>query len=216
MLKTVLVVWALAAAPAGAAEFSLAQVDAPVAADKTLIHALGAGALAPTAPLLDLQGRPYDLAAAIKAGPTVLIFYRGGWCPYCNLQMGQLVQLEPKLNALGVKILAVSPDKPAKMAESVERHKLNYTLLSDSRLELARRFGLAYEVPAATRLNLRLHGIDLQGYSGESHHWLPVPAAYVIDTDGRIRFSFFDLDHTVRIDPDLLYTTVAHIVGNRP
>ena len=175
-----------------------------VAENPETVKPLDVGAQAPDGPVRDLDGHARQLRSYFDR-PAVMIFYRGGWCPYCNDQMETLMALEPKLEALGYRILALSPDKPERMRESLEKHKLSYTLLSDSRLDLARAFGLAYRVGAMQSTALWMHGINLEGYSGESHRWLPVPAAFVIDTKGTVRFRYFNPDYTVRVDPDALY-----------
>jgi peroxiredoxin len=189
----------------GPALLAADDLPADVAGAPEQAQPLGVGAQVPDGPVRDLAGGTTTFHAALAGRPSVVIFYRGGWCPYCNLQMGQLISLEPRLQALGYQILAISPDKPEKMRESIERHKLNYTLLSDSRLDLARKFGLAYRISRLVRLSLALHGIDPEGYSGETHHWLPVPAAYVVDPSGKVRFAYFNPDYTVRVDPEKLY-----------
>jgi peroxiredoxin len=185
----------------GAADSGL---PSDVAENPETVKPLDAGAPAPDGQVRDLDGH-MRLFHSYLDRPTVVIFYRGGWCPYCNSQMETLMAWEPKLEALGYRILALSPDKPERMRESLEKHKLTYTLLSDSRLDLARAFGLAYRVGAIQSTALWLHGINLEGYSGESHRWLPVPAAYVLDTKGIVRFKYFNPDYTVRVDPNALY-----------
>lgn len=95
------------------------------------------GARVPTTTLRTPDGKAFDLGAAFAKRPTILIFYRGGWCPYCNAHLGQLQALEPKLLGLGYRILAVSPDRPEKLAQSVEKGRLGYTLLSDSAMAAA-------------------------------------------------------------------------------
>ena len=194
------------------AGFSLNAADAglppDVAENPETVKPLDVGALSPDGTVRDLDGHVMQFRSYFDR-PAVVIFYRGGWCPYCNAQMETLMAMEPKLEALGYRVLAVSPDKPERMRQSLEKHKLTYTLLSDSRLDLARAFGLAYRVGAMQSTALWMHGINLQGYSGESHRWLPVPAAFVIDTKGIVRFRYFNPDYTVRVDPDALYHAAA-------
>jgi peroxiredoxin len=194
----------LAIAPVGPLSAEVPQ-EKPVADKATDIHPLGVGNQVPDGSLRDLTGKTVHFSDLIHRKPTVVIFYRGGWCPYCNLQMEQLMKLEPRLLGLGYQILAISADKPEKMGESLEKHKLNYTLLSDSKLELARSFGLVYQVDPKTLEKMKAFHVDLEAASGETHHRLPVPAAYVVDSKGHIRFSYFNPDIRVRVDPDKLF-----------
>ena len=196
---------ALLALPALSLPAADPGIPADVARSENAVKPLDLGERVPDGPVRTLDGTTTSFRSALGSKPSVVIFYRGGWCPYCNIQMEALMGLEPKLQALGYQIVALSPDKPEKMRLSLEKHKLTYTLLSDSRLDLARSFGLAYKIGSLQSLALTLHGIDLEGYSGESHHWLPVPAAYVIDATGTIRFKYVNPDYTVRVDPQALY-----------
>lgn len=194
----------LAIAPLGALPAETPQ-ERPVADKPTDVHPLGVGDQVPDGTLRDLAGKKVRFYDLVHHKPTVVIFYRGGWCPYCNLQMEQLMKLEPRLLGLGYQILAISADKPEKMGESLEKHKLNYTLLSDSKLDLARSFGLVYQVDPETVDKMKTFHVDLEAASGETHHRLPVPAAYVVDSNGLIHFSYYNPDIKVRADPDKLF-----------
>jgi peroxiredoxin len=168
------------------------------------IDPLPVGALVPAVGLRAIDGKAVELSALLKGRPTVLIFYRGGWCPYCNLQMEQLMGIEPELLRLGYQILAISPDKPAKLLESLDKHHLNYALYSDHGYAAAQAFGLAYQPDPATVEGMKKHGVDLQAASGDARGWLPAPAAYVIDPLGRARFVFTNPDIRVRVGADEL------------
>ncbi|MFO7653574.1 MAG: peroxiredoxin-like family protein [Candidatus Krumholzibacteriia bacterium] len=150
-------------------------------------------------------GAAFDLNAAARAQPTVLIFYRGGWCPFCSRHLAQLQTVQQDLSALGYQILAVSADRPAKLTAPVEEHDLEYQLLSDSTMAAARALGIAFEVPDETVQKYKNdYNIDLEADSGETHHQLPVPAAIVLDREGMVRFIHVDPDYRSRIDPELL------------
>ena len=168
------------------------------------VHPLTVGAQVPDGPLMTLQGKKVHLAALLSQKPAVLIFYRGGWCPYCNLQMGQLVKVEPELKKMGYQVLAISPDKPQKLRESLQKHQINYTLLSDRTMELTGKFGLAYRVGQEQLMTLQKYGKDLDSNTGNGLHLLPVPAAYVVDAKGIVRFVYYNPDITVRVDPNAL------------
>lgn len=118
--------------------------------------------------------------------------------------MGQLREIEPKLSRLGFQLFGISPDRPAKIRESIEKHKLSFRLLSDSQMAAARAFRVAYKVDDATLKQLRDYNIDIEEASGEKHHLLPVPAVFVMGTNGLIQFEYVHPDYKVRIHPDLL------------
>jgi peroxiredoxin len=123
---------------------------------------------------------------------------------YCNLQLGQLQTMEAELLDLGYQILAISPDRPEKLAESVAKHKLSYTVLSDHAMNAARAFGIAFRVDDQTLELYKGYGIDLEAASGETHHMLPVPAVFVVGTDGVIKFSYVNPDYKIRLEGDAL------------
>ncbi len=116
----------------------------------------------------------------------------------------QLQTILPKLAELGYQVIAISPDRPEKLRQTVRQQKLAFALLSDSKLEAARGLGIAYRVDAATLQALAGFGIDLQAASGEDHQRLPVPAVFVIDKTGKIAFSYVNPDYKQRLSPDVL------------
>jgi peroxiredoxin len=134
----------------------------------------------------------------------VLIFYRGGWCPFCNKHLGQLQQAEPQLRELGYRIVAVSPDRPEKLKESTDKGGLSYTLLSDSSMVAAQAFGIAFEVDAPMLEKLASYNIDIEADSGETHHLLPVPAVFIVGKDGVIDFSYANPDYKTRLASEVL------------
>ena len=145
------------------------SAENPVPTSAQDIKPLGIGAPIPDLKLQTPEGKAFDLNEAIAKKPAVLIFYRGGWCPYCNTQLGQLQTIEPELVRRGYQILAVSPDRPEKLGASVEKHKLAYTLLSDHSMKAARAFGIAFRVDDETYGKYKGRGIDLEAASGERH-----------------------------------------------
>lgn len=177
------------------------------------VHALKTGDSIPKVTLTNPDGLAFDLNKVIKNQPTVLIFYRGGWCVYCNRQLSDLRNIETSLQKLGYQIIAVSPDSPEKVREYLEKNKTYYMLLSDSDASAIKAFGLAYQVDPATFDEYKnKFGIDLEAYSGKNHHILPVPAAYVIDQKGKIRFSYVNPDYRVRVNADALLLAAKEAV----
>ena len=203
-MKFITLTLALALGLAAAAGADDAVRPIPETAEET--HPLAVGASRPSVTLQTAAGAAFDLAAAVRRQPAVLIFYRGGWCPYCNVHLGQLQEAEADLRALGYQILAISPDRPEKLAESVEKLQPDYVLLSDRTMAAAQAFGIAFRVDDATLEKYKGFGIDLEAASGETHHLLPVPAVFIVGTDGRIRFAYANPDYKVRLSPEELLT----------
>jgi peroxiredoxin len=118
--------------------------------------------------------------------------------------LGQLQSIAPQLVDLGYQIIAISPDRPEHLRESLEKNKLGYMLLSDTKLAAAQAFGIAYRVDDETFAKLKSFGLDIEAASGEKHHLLPVPSAFVVDGDGKISFAYVNPDYKTRVDPDVL------------
>jgi peroxiredoxin len=123
----------------------------------------------------------------------------------------QLREIEPELKGLGVQLLAISPDRPSKVRETLDKHKMGFTLLSDSEMIAARAFRVAYKLDDQTLQELRKYNIDVEDASGQQHHMLPVPAQFLVATNGVIQFEYVNPDYRVRIDPDLLLSTARTI-----
>jgi len=191
-----------------------AQGDATLAEPPAARSApLGEDDPAPVATLLTPAGDRVNIRQAYRNGPTVLIFYRGGWCPYCNAHLSDLATIEPELRDLGFQIVAVSPDRPEELRETLDEHELGYQLLSDQDMVLARAFGVAFRVDDETLTKYESYGIDLQAASGRSHYQLPVPAVFIIDRAGAIRFSHRDEDYTQRLSGEALLAAARRIAA---
>lgn len=138
--------------------------------------------------------------------PTLLIFYRGGWCPYCNAHLGQLRTVQPTLLEMGYDVLFLSADRPERLIPSLKEKDLPYTIVSDAEMNASRAFGIAFRVDDATVANYKKWNIDLEQASGQTHHELPVPAVFIVDRGGVIRFAHWNPDYKIRIDPQQLLT----------
>ena len=161
---------------------------------------IGVGTDAPDAGLRDLEGKDVTLHAIIAGKPTVLIFYRGSWCPYCNAHLSDLVTVEEELRSLGYQIVAISPDRPEELNRMTAAGHLDYRLFSDPQAEAMKKFGVAYRLDDATVTNYKQkHNVDLERSSGQTHHILPVPAVFILDRTGKIVFVHADPDYTVRM-----------------
>jgi len=182
----------------------------PESADR--VKPLSVGSDVPDVSVVQADGTSVNVRDLITQ-PTVLIFYRGGWCPFCNMHLGQLQEAHAELVKSGYQILAISPDLPAKLAESVEKGELGYTLLSDSSMAAAQAFGIAFRVDDATLEKYKGYGIDLEAASGESHHLLPVPAVFIAGTDGTVKFAYANADYKIRLEPAALLAAAKGAAG---
>lgn len=198
-MKTLVLCAALAAAPL----LSVAAHAAPAASSDAVTPAL-IGTHLPALTLRGVDGKPFDLNAAVAKAPAVLVFYRGGWCPYCNAQLAGLAKSADQLRALGYQIIAISPDSPAELSVTIGKNKLDYTLLSDSKAQAIDAMSLSYVVDNKTLEQFKNYGIDLEKSSSETHHILPIPAVYLVSKSGQINFSYVNPNYKVRLSGDVL------------
>ncbi len=176
-------------------------------------HALREGQPAHDFSLPDAQGHTVRLHACLAEGPVVLSFYRGGWCPYCNLELRALQQVLPDLQARGAHLIAVTPETPDHLADTVREAGLDYSVLTDLHDQVAQHYGLAFTLPEALRALYTQWGIDLPGRNGDDSYSLPIPATFVIDTDATIRAAFVNVDYTQRMEPTAIIRALDALPG---
>lgn len=173
--------------------------------DPAKVTPLKVGERAPSFSARTTDGTVRTFEAGHYPKPTVVIFYRGGWCPYCNTQLSDLRLVEPKLRQAGFEVVFLSTDRPQILYSSLKAEKITYTLLSDSDLAAANAFHIAYRVDGQTLAQLKGYGIDLDSTTGKPLHELPVPSVFIIDRTGTIRFVYSNPDFTVRLGADALW-----------
>jgi len=185
---------------------TLAAHTAPesIPTDAREVNPVEVGATAPDVPLTRSDGTEVMLHSLTQNEPIALVFYRGGWCPYCNTQLSSLGAVESDLRELGFDVHAVSVDRWEKVADARESADFAYALYSDASARAAKAFGLAFRVDGDTYQRLLGYGINLEEASGETHHILPVPAVFLIDQSGRIRFRYFNADYKERLSGEAL------------
>jgi peroxiredoxin len=159
---------------------------------------LKVGDKAPDASLPDVSGKTESLGALFSQGPTLLMFYRGGWCPYCNLQLHEYSVAKPEFDRHGVRIVAISVDKPSEEAKMQAKHGVPFPMLSDSKLLAHQAYRVVHVPGDDERKGMAAYGIDLAAYSGESHGDFAVPAIFLIDRDSTVRFVHVDEDYKTR------------------
>lgn len=178
-----------------------AKAAESIAESDILETALQVGDKAPMFELPDAFGKVVRLADVLENGPAIVTFYRGSWCPFCNLELRALQQLLDAAHAAGATLVAISPNRPDESLGLIDKHELTYPVLSDLGNEVAKQFNLVYEVEPGLVAHYREIGRDI-GEMNQSEVWeLPVPATYVIDKTGVIRYAFVDLNHRVRAEP---------------
>lgn len=162
--------------------------------------ALKPGDPAPDFTLPDATGKPVGLAARLREGPVVLKFYRGGWCPYCNLELRAWQRALPELRALGAQLIAVSPETPDNSLSTQEKNALTFTVLTDAGSRVAREYRLAFRLSPELQALYESRGRDLAQWNGGD--WtLPVPGTFVIGKDRRVALAFVDADYRARLEP---------------
>ncbi len=159
---------------------------------------LPVGAIAPSALLKDSEGRTVHLRDLSKAGSILLVFYRGGWCPYCNFQIRELTKAFPEYLQRGVRPVAISVDRPEESAKTQATHAIPFPVLSDPDLVAHRAFNVVHHAEDAEVARLKGFGIDLERASGKQHHEIAVPSLFLIDQKGVVRWSHADEDYKVR------------------
>lgn len=164
-------------------------------------RALAAGDRAPGFSLPSAIGQTVTLDGLRSDGPVVLTFYRGAWCPYCNIALRALQQHHDAIAARGARLVAVSPQIPDESLSLTEKHALAFDVLSDIGSDTAKQYGLAFDLPDDLGAVYDRLGFDLQRVNAGHPRTLPLPATYVIDREGTIRWAFVDSDYTRRAEP---------------
>lgn len=158
------------------------------------------GDQAPNFSLKNAKGEAVQLSDYLAKGPVVLTWYRGGWCPYCNLTLRHLQAALPDFQAAGAQLLALTPELPDKSLSTQEKNELVFEVLTDKNLEVARQYGIVFKLTdeVATVYN---KNFSLEDYNGNDSDELPLAATYVIAADGTITYAFLDAEYRRRAEP---------------
>jgi peroxiredoxin len=159
---------------------------------------IAVGQKAPDATLDDVTGKKQKLSDLYKAGPTFVVFYRGGWCPFCNLQLHDLAAAKADFDKRGIKLVAISVDKPSEEAKTQAKDGVPFPMLSDSKLVAHKAFKVVHATGADEQAKLASFGVDLGAYSGESHKNFAIPSVFLVDKGGVVRFANVDEDYKTR------------------
>lgn len=166
------------------------------------------GQQVPSVMVTTAENKSANLTEVIKNKKTILFFYRGGWCPFCNTQMGQLKAIEGQLSKLGFQLIGISTDSAEDLQKSIKDKSLDYQLLSDYNSSVSQAFGLAFfssqKVTDRYLAKMKLTNPLQKNQAGEPRLVLPAPAVYVIDSKGLVQFNYVNPNYKVRLDEELL------------
>jgi len=195
---------------------ALADEMAAIAASADKIHPVQTGEMAPGFTVRTVDDEPFVFDPTNLDAPTILITFRGGWCPYCNMHLSELRHVVPELQANGIDVLFLSGDRPELLYSSLKLETqedidgLGYTILSDANIEAALALGIAFKVEDKNVSRMEGRGTDLDDSSMANFRALPVPAIYMIDKTGKVVYSFVEADYKVRLPAnDLLKAAEA-------
>ena len=160
--------------------------------------------------LKNASGNTVRLSDALAQGPVVLTWYRGGWCPYCNLQLRALQQYLPEINALGAQLIALTPELPDNSLNTQEKNELSFEVLTDQDNAIAREYGLVFKLTPEVSVYYK-DAFDLEVYNGNTTDELPLAATYVIAQDGTIQYAFLSADYRERAEPADLIEALKNI-----
>lgn len=157
------------------------------------------------------DGSVTELSKLYADGPVVLNFYRGGWCPYCMLELQSYQKMKGEFDKLSAQIVAIAPDTYKEIEKTKRKYNLDYLMISDEDNRIAKRLGIAFKVDPKTLGHYQTFGIDLDASQGNSEKVLPMPGVYVINQQGIITYAFIDPDYTFRAAPDEVLAAVKKI-----
>ena len=160
------------------------------------------GDRAPSIVLSNARGETVDVSALLKKGPVIVTFYRGGWCPFCNLELRAFQRLLPDIEAAGASLVAIGPEKPDDSLSTAEKNALTFEVLSDVGQKVGRAFRLVYDFSDELKSAYNGFGLDIPAKNGTAGEWaLPISATYIIGRDGVITYAYTDADYRDRADP---------------
>lgn len=195
------------------------HADVPVAATADQVQPLQAGDPAPRFIVETVDSEPFDFDPAKLARPVVILTFRGGWCPYCNMYLSDMRHVIPEIRDMGVDVLFLSGDRPELLIDSLKSETrediagLDYMILSDADAQAAVALGIAFKASDRTIQRRQEKGQDIDASSMDRHGVLPVPAVFAVGTDGVIAFSYVNADYKVRLPADDLLSAARMIAA---
>lgn len=169
-----------------------------------IARGLQAGESAPDFTLTDALGKEIRLSEELANGPVILTFYRGGWCPFCNLQLRAYQEFLPEFRELGASLIAVSPQSPDNTLSQQEKERLTFLVASDTEGRVAEQYRVLYEVTGSLKSLYEKFNLHLPEYNASSRWFLPVSATFVVDRSSIIRYAHIDPNFMRRLEPDTI------------
>ena len=197
-------------APPGRAALYEAKIE-ELRAEFASESAIGVDDPAPDFALPNATAKSVVLKDLLRSGPVVLTFYRGGWCPYCNIQLRAYQGVLPEITGLGGRLVAISPQLPDNSLDTVNKNALTFDVLSDVGNKVARQYGLVYALPEEIRSALRSNNKPLPSINGDESWELPVPATFVVASDQHVALAHIEVDYRKRLEPEGLLTCLKSL-----
>ena len=195
------------------------HADVPVAASADQVQPLRAGDLAPRFIVETVESKRFDFDPAKLERPVLVLTFRGGWCPYCNMYLSDMRHVIPEIRDMDIDVLFLSGDRAELLFESLKGETqediagLDYTILSDADAQAAVAFGIAFRASDRTIQRREEKGQDIEASSMLRHGVLPVPAVFAIGTDGVIAYSYVNADYKVRLPAEELMSAARMIAA---
>jgi peroxiredoxin len=187
------------------------STDKFISAEDAAKNALNVGAKMPAFSLKDANGKIVESHDLLKGGNLVVVFYRGSWCPFCNLYLRNLQKNMPQIKAAGGNLVAVSVENPDNSLEVSRKNELDFTVLSDPNLTTARKFGIVYQMPKETDELYKSRGLDVAKHNEMERAELPLSATYVVNRKGEIVYAYLEPDYKKRAELQAIIETLLRI-----
>jgi peroxiredoxin len=163
--------------------------------------------------LMNASDKRVKLSDILQKGPVVLTWYRGGWCPYCNVQLQYLQQELPQFKKQGATLMALTPELPDKSLDTKEKNELEFEILTDLNNEVARKFGIVFSLNSEL---VKIYNGRLKTFNGVDTNELPIPATYIIGQDYIIKYAFVDPNHRHRVEPTHIISVLKTLKAIQP
>ena len=191
--------------------FAVAAFGQAASTEEAVKTALRDGAQMPSFELKDAEGKAVKSSDLLKHGNIVLVFYRGSWCPFCNLYLHKLQTRLSDITAAGGKLVAISVENPDASMAIAKKNEVQFTVLSDPALETAKKFGIVYVLSPDLDKEYRSYGLDIAKQNAMDRPELPLAVTYVIDKTGKITYAFIESDYKKRAEPDVIISELKKI-----
>jgi len=169
---------------------------------------LPAGQRIDSVEIADIDGEPYQIGQAWSEKTALIVFYRGGWCPYCNFQLRELAKKHEQLEAAGLQVVAISADTADKAATTLAQFNIPFPILSDPKLIAHEAFNVVLQVDDERLEWYKSKGLFLKDWSGQEHNKVAVASAFIVDRQGRVLFSHAPIDYATRPSIDQLLSVI--------